>query len=204
MLSHGAIVAREYNIPAVLNVKNATSMLKDGPVVTVDGNKVRVSIRVDIVDLVQADPAIRQNVQKEGNFMERLTERLQDAHSALSRLNEVLSVETPSSIERDATIQRFEFTFEALWKAVKEYLYTMEGLDLASPKGVIRSCRELGILDEHEATLALVMSDDRNLTVHTYNESLAAQIYSRIKGYSFLMQDWLSELQRRVNRERGT
>ncbi len=44
MLSHGAIVAREYNIPAVLNVKNATSVLKDGQVVTVDGNRGRVSI----------------------------------------------------------------------------------------------------------------------------------------------------------------
>ena len=39
MLSHGAIVAREYDIPAVLNVKNATSLLKDGQKVTVDGNK---------------------------------------------------------------------------------------------------------------------------------------------------------------------
>ena len=71
---------------------------------------------------------------------------------------------------------------------------------MPSPKGVIRSCREL----EQEATLALVMADDRNLTVHTYNESLAAQIYSRIKGYSFLMQDWLGELERRVDRNGGT
>ena len=38
MLSHGAIVAREYNIPAVLNVKNATSLLQDGQNVTVNGN----------------------------------------------------------------------------------------------------------------------------------------------------------------------
>ena len=58
--------------------------------------------------------------------MDRLIERLKDAHSALSRLNEVLSIEAPSSIERDATIQRFKFTFEALWKGVKEYLYTIE------------------------------------------------------------------------------
>ena len=136
--------------------------------------------------------------------MDRLIERLKDAHSALSRLRKVLSIEAPSSIERDATIQRFKFTFEALWKGVKEYLYTIEGLDVPSPKGVIRSCRELGILDEQEATLALVMADDRNLTVHTYNESLAAQIYSRIKGYSFLMQDWLGELERRVDRNGGT
>jgi pyruvate,water dikinase len=39
MLSHGAVVAREYQIPAVLGVKNATRNLKDGQQITVDGQK---------------------------------------------------------------------------------------------------------------------------------------------------------------------
>lgn len=43
LLSHGAIVAREYGIPAVLGVKNATKILKDGQKITVDGNKGVVS-----------------------------------------------------------------------------------------------------------------------------------------------------------------
>jgi pyruvate,water dikinase len=39
ILSHGAIVAREYGIPAVMSVTGATRMLHDGQRVTVDGNK---------------------------------------------------------------------------------------------------------------------------------------------------------------------
>jgi pyruvate,water dikinase len=39
ILSHGAIVAREYGIPAVMSVAGATRMLQDGQRVTVDGNK---------------------------------------------------------------------------------------------------------------------------------------------------------------------
>lgn len=39
ILSHGAIVAREYGIPAVMAVPEATSLLQDGQRVTVDGNK---------------------------------------------------------------------------------------------------------------------------------------------------------------------
>lgn len=39
LLSHGAIVAREYGIPAVLGVKNATKILKDRQRITVDGYK---------------------------------------------------------------------------------------------------------------------------------------------------------------------
>lgn len=37
MLSHGAIVAREFGIPAVVNVEGATDILKDGENVEIDG-----------------------------------------------------------------------------------------------------------------------------------------------------------------------
>jgi pyruvate,water dikinase len=38
-LSHAAILAREYGLPAVVNVKNATRELKDRQVVTIDGTR---------------------------------------------------------------------------------------------------------------------------------------------------------------------
>jgi pyruvate,water dikinase len=37
VLSHAAIVAREYRIPAVLGIPNATTRLHDGTTVTIDG-----------------------------------------------------------------------------------------------------------------------------------------------------------------------
>lgn len=44
ILSHGAIVAREYGIPAVMAVRDATTLLRDGQRVTVDGNTGQVSL----------------------------------------------------------------------------------------------------------------------------------------------------------------
>ena len=44
MLSHGTIVAREYGIPAVVNVGSATRTIKTGQIVTVDGNRGVVTI----------------------------------------------------------------------------------------------------------------------------------------------------------------
>ena len=38
-LSHAAIVAREYNIPAVLGTGNATALIKDGQTIEVDGDE---------------------------------------------------------------------------------------------------------------------------------------------------------------------
>ena len=44
-LSHAAIVAREFGIPAVVGCRNATTILKTGDVVTVDGGKGTVVIQ---------------------------------------------------------------------------------------------------------------------------------------------------------------
>jgi phosphohistidine swiveling domain-containing protein len=44
MLSHGAIVSREYGIPAVTGVRDATRHLHSGQVITVDGNHGIVSL----------------------------------------------------------------------------------------------------------------------------------------------------------------
>ncbi|MFM6197645.1 MAG: glycerol-3-phosphate acyltransferase [Dolichospermum sp.] len=43
-LSHGAIIAREYGIPAVMDVQNATYLLQDGQEVRIDGYKGTVEI----------------------------------------------------------------------------------------------------------------------------------------------------------------
>ncbi len=44
LLSHGAVVAREYGVPAVANIPNATDNIVDGQMIEVDGNKGTVSI----------------------------------------------------------------------------------------------------------------------------------------------------------------
>jgi rifampicin phosphotransferase len=44
MLSHGAIIAREFGIPSVVGVKDATRRIPDGAHITVDGDRGRVTI----------------------------------------------------------------------------------------------------------------------------------------------------------------
>jgi nucleotidyltransferase substrate binding protein (TIGR01987 family) len=128
--------------------------------------------------------------------MGRVLERIQVAEKALAILKELAFLQDPRPVERDAAIQRFEYTFEAFWKALQVYLREVEGLEGASPKGVIRLAREVGLLGEEEARLALGMVDDRNLTVHTYNESLAQAIFRRLPEYTRLMEQVLGRLQK--------
>ena len=44
MLSHGSIVAREYGIPAVVNVGPATRIIQTGQIVRVDGGRGVVTV----------------------------------------------------------------------------------------------------------------------------------------------------------------
>lgn len=130
--------------------------------------------------------------------MERLRERLETARRALRTLAELSSQHDVSDIVRDAAIQRFEHTFEAMWKATRLYLREEEGLEVGSPKGAIRTALQVGLLNDGQTRLALQMADDRNLTVHTYNEAVAEAIFSHIPGYTQLMEDWLREMRKSI------
>lgn len=127
--------------------------------------------------------------------MDRLNQRIQVARRALQTLVEVVDQRPVSAIVRDAAIQRFEYSFEATWKALQAWLDEHEGIRAGSPKGVFRACFQAGLLDEPQSRLALAMVDDRNLTTHTYNEGLAARIYEALGEYEALMSGCLRAIQ---------
>ena len=125
--------------------------------------------------------------------MVRLLEKRLTAQNALHRFSEILQ-EKKNSITRDAAIQRFAFTFEAVWKYVQYFLKTNEGLDLASPKAVIRASFQLNFFNEVETETAIHMTDHRNLTSHTYDEVLADEIFDKLPGYYTLLKTWCDKI----------
>lgn len=126
--------------------------------------------------------------------MERLKERFAIARRTLESLKELVILEHPSRVERDAAIQRFEYTVEACWRAAQRYLLVLEGLTVGSPKGCVRASREVGLLSEEQAVMGLEMIDDRNLTVHTYSEAVAERIYGNLRRYVGLLASWLDAM----------
>ena len=99
----------------------------------------------------------------------------------MEAFDEVLSTKiAPPAIQRDAAIQRFEFTFELAWKALKVF-YFDKGVDLNSPKDVFRHAFASG--DIQDEKIWLEMLKDRNLTSHTYDEPLACEVFSHLPKY---------------------
>ena len=123
--------------------------------------------------------------------MERLTLRYQDAQRALGTLRDIAK-EPFSVIVRDAAIQRFEYTFEAFWKFIREYLKEKEGIMANSPKSCFKEIFSLGLISEEETVELQDMTDKRNDTSHTYKEKVAQNIYEKIKDYTLLMEKTLA------------
>lgn len=111
---------------------------------------------------------------------------------ALDRLREALS-QPGDDIVRDAAIKRFEFTYELAWKALQHALAAL-GLVCRSPKGCLRQAFAQGMIADNE--LWLQMIDDRNQTVHTYNEQTAARIHAHLPSYVPLFTELLDAIER--------
>jgi nucleotidyltransferase substrate binding protein (TIGR01987 family) len=113
--------------------------------------------------------------------------------AALHRLDNALA-QPPNEYVRDSAIQRFEFTFELLWKSLKAFSADA-GVRVFSPKESLRSAFQLGVIAEEP--LWLQMLEDRNLTSHTYNLATAEAIYSHLRDYARLIHAALAELKKR-------
>jgi len=133
--------------------------------------------------------------------VDTLNKRIVQADSALSTLREALCLESPSALERDGTIQRFEYTYEIFWKVCQRFLDVVEGIRCASPKSCLREIGANIPLAEPETVLLMKATDDRNLTSYTYREKLAREIHERLPAYVELMGKVLGEIAVRIQKQ---
>ena len=96
---------------------------------------------------------------------------------------------------RDASIQRFEFSFELGWKSVQA-VAKLEGQEASSPRAAISLALRNGWISEE--TPWLDMLEDRNLTSHTYHESTAQQVFKNLPQHHSALQELHGQLAERL------
>lgn len=104
---------------------------------------------------------------------------------ALARLRELVQqvnmAGMPTEVERDALIQRFEFSFELAWKTLQDYLDEMGMERKATPNAVLIDALSSGML--HDRLLWREMLQTRNNLSHNYGLTLAIQFFEGIDTY---------------------
>lgn len=96
---------------------------------------------------------------------------------------------------RDSMIQRFEYTTDLFWKAIKIYL-EKQGINtpIFSPRGILRDAIRARFLSEDEGKTCMEMVECRNKTSHTYHQLMAEEIAHEIPGYYELIKSIVDRL----------
>jgi len=115
--------------------------------------------------------------------------------NALQRLREALEAEK-TVLNRDASIQRFEFVFELAWKICQVFLKE-QGFICRSPKECLKESFKFGLIKDDPAWLDMI--EDRNLTAHTYKEKIAEAIFSRLFNYLEKFKELESSLDKKID-----
>ena len=117
----------------------------------------------------------------------RYLQRFENFEKSFLLLKSGLKIENPSLVEKAGVIQFFETTFELSWKLMKDYLEYL-GYDIKSPRDSIKTAFQIELIRDGSSWLEALM--DRNLTVHTYDETIANEVYEKIKeSYSVLLEE---------------
>ncbi len=84
--------------------------------------------------------------------------------------------------------QKFEYTTELCWKAIKSLLKDKEGVDEAAPKKIIKAYYRGGYTTEDDYLLLLEAVEDRNRLSHVYDAATFNSILARLPGYAALFE----------------
>ena len=115
----------------------------------------------------------------------RWQQRFSNYRKALVKLNQAV-VLLSEQIEREAVIdellqegliQRFEYTHELAWKVMKDYAEYQGYTDVRGSRDAIRKALEMGLIDDRRWMETI---EDRNLTMHNYDNEIASEIYENI------------------------
>ena len=116
---------------------------------------------------------------------------------SLERFQEILK-EEKTVANRDSAIKRFEFTVELAWKTIQKFLREQE-LVCRSPKECFQEAFRFGLIEDDPRWIE--MMEDRNKTVHTYNEKFAEEVCARMPDYLDLLAVLKNKLETTISRQ---
>ena len=127
---------------------------------------------------------------------EKIQSLLTDLEKAVTRVSEALILE-PTQIHKDATIKRFEFTFELAWKLMQATVRYL-GTDIFGPRESIRAAARYDLITDPETWMKLL--DARNITVHAYKEVMADDVYEQAKNLPSLVDAFIERVGKKLDK----
>lgn len=106
---------------------------------------------------------------------------------------------------RDSAIKRFELTYELAWKTLRRFLAEFGGVETgATVRDIYRAAGEAGLLQNGGVERWFAHHDNRNRTVHVYDEGEAERVYARLDEFAWDAEALVERLEAALARERAT
>lgn len=109
---------------------------------------------------------------------------IEEYQKALFSLEDALTLTEASptgskvfELNRDGSIQRFEFCVELAWKVSAKEL----GLKATSPKMALREMLKSGLIADFDLWFDFIV--ERNKSSHTYDKKIAHEVYQAAKAF---------------------
>jgi nucleotidyltransferase substrate binding protein (TIGR01987 family) len=114
----------------------------------------------------------------------RWKQRFENYKNAFKVFKEaVIEIKNPSNLEKEGTIQRFEFSHELAWKVMKDFLSDQGIQGIIGSKDATRLAFQNEIIEDGEIWMEMIES--RNQTVHTYHANILEVQYQKITTLYF-------------------
>ena len=112
--------------------------------------------------------------QRFNNYRKALVKLAQAVELLSGQVNREEAVD---ELMQEGLIQRFEYTHELAWKVMKDYAEYQGYTDVRGSRDAIRKALEMGLIDDRRWMETI---EDRNLTVHNYDNEITSEIYEHI------------------------
>ena len=91
--------------------------------------------------------------------------------------------ELMDEMRKESLIQRFEYTHELAWNVMKDFALYQGNSSITGSRDATREAFQFELIRDGEVWMDMIKS--RNLSSHTYNESTANEIFTKIMNYYY-------------------
>ncbi len=129
-----------------------------------------------------------------------VTHAVTQTRNALNRLDEAIGEPLDShAFMLDATLQRFEYSYEMLWKTLRK-LFALKHIRVSNAWDAFKEAYAQQLISDKVLWKRII--EDRNRTVHHYSNEDATAIYHRVCDEYFLaMTALLDVIERELQHE---
>ena len=116
-------------------------------------------------------------MEKDVRWKQRL-QNYKKAFAILGNAVELARTRELTDLEKQGTIQGFEFTFEMAWNVMKDYLEEQGITGIIGSKGAIRESFSKGLIADGQVWMDMI--EGRNISSHSYDETTAKKLLQKI------------------------